>query len=303
MKVEKICGNCDKINMKRKKTNFYGIPTYECIQDCKYHKLDESGCKYHSFAKAGWTRTGFWIITAVAKILELDSDSKDIKLLFDLLFEYRTTGDDNKSTLFDDYDQSGRLVAENLLKAENKEEYATQIYNFYFIPIILLISDNKKEEALKEFFKMTEELKQAFNITSNVDLIKEGENITMGNNELLKINSILDIDNTEDFNILFNYIKNSTDDIKALYVEICDALKGLLDNQTSEEDKVAMLRKYYNSSIMVAIQDAKNPKSDHSSIKNIFGTMLLRINCEFNSYRTPDVTRKRVPLDIKASSR
>ena len=45
MKTEVICGNCNKINIKRKKTNFYGIPTYECINDCKYHKLDEQVVK------------------------------------------------------------------------------------------------------------------------------------------------------------------------------------------------------------------------------------------------------------------
>lgn len=289
MRNEKICGNCDKINLKRKKTNFYGIPTYECIKDCKYHKLDELGCRNHNFAKVGWQRTGFWIITAVCNILEFDLKEKDIQLLFNLLFDYRASDSENKDTILNDYDISGKLIANSLLSTENREELATEIYNFYFIPIILLISNNEFEEALRKFFTMTEELKETFNIESNIDLIKEGEHLTMGNNELLKINSILGIDDTEDFNILFDFIKNSDEETKMLYIEICDALKGLLNRQSSLDNKVAILRKYYNSSIRIAIVDAKNPKSDHTTIKNILSTMLIRINWEFDKDYSNDL--------------
>jgi hypothetical protein len=300
MKTEVICGNCNKINIKRKKTNFYGIPTYECINDCKYHKLDEPGCKEHKFAKTGWHRTGFWIITAVKDVLGKSNDDKVISLLFNLLFDYRTGNSENKDVILDDYDISGKLVAESIYRISNSIEIADHVYNTYFCEIAKCIENNETDKALQEFFSMVEDWKNTFGIRTETDLKKEGENITMGNNnELLRINSILNINESEDFNILFDYIKNSTDEVKLLYVEVCDALKNILVDKTDEE-KAIILNSYYNSFIKVAIKDAKSKHSDHSSIKSVLGTMLLKINSTCDHLPKRNTSFQRI---IKASNR
>lgn len=225
---------------------------------------------------------GLHIITAVAEILNLEDDA-NIKLLLASGIEYKESDNSLKEVLFEEYDITGKIIADNIKKMNIKEELATVIYNYYFLPMANLIREGKSQESLIIFANLVKELKEYFEIRGLIDLGDAIDYLKINNDDMLL--NIYNTTKTEEINIdnfinLNSFIINSQNEkLIANYIQVKESLNNLLDNCDTEELKKQIIRNYYFTYFKIMFMELENISDNTEEILTIMlGNMLISIN-------------------------
>lgn len=108
---------------------------------------------------------GYYIVTAVCEILELDEENIYIeyfKYVRDIVMPNLAYGPD----WIEDYEEFGPKVAELMRKAENREEIAGRILNECLNPFVELMMEGNIDKAITVYQEMFEREKVNFGLTS-----------------------------------------------------------------------------------------------------------------------------------------
>lgn len=302
--MAKYCGECALCDIKNKRRY---SDEYYCKDKKLYVSLtDRRADRCNSFIfdpscrnnKGSFKPSGFfYIVTAVNNILGLGSDSKLIKIMYNAGFLMKKDKDHALyEMLFNDYDITGSLIADELWKEKNKEEIATEIYNGYLLPIMNLIENKDNNAALKSYVKMIDDLKEKYSIGGEFDLkYVYDAAIDYEDDILCRTLSDQDLDvehNSDITSTLYNYFKNIQnpellDLYNAVGIEMTDIAYG------ENTDKI---NKYYSTYLKVLATDIKKNKLNEEEVMQQLNNLLFSIRVEktFNTSHENIVTRQRI---------
>ena len=293
--MDKICGICggwDK-NNKEKYGDRYWCEIkgdyvklkdkYETCRNFFFQPDRQEGYKSNEFKP--W---GLHIITLVYQLLGLEDD-EIIRDVIESGLDYKYSKDDFKDVLFEEYDITGKIIAENINRFPEKVkiEIANIVYNQYLKPMRDLILSNKKREALILYLELVRKYKESFKIEGLIDLNYIKHMLEIKDDELcVTLYNELD----EDENI-FNKIRNIAiyfekcinHNTKYKYYSVTEALGNILNSCSDENQIKSIINKYYNEFIIALENEILQDDScyDNSNrICNLLETMLIKLNSE-----------------------
>lgn len=122
-----------------------------------------------------------YITTVMCDILEYPDDCYYLNQLRD--FRNNVMQNDKKyADILYEYDTVGPLIAQNLKRdftAESDKEFIIQLFNFYILPTVRYIQDNKYEEAISRYQEMTKDLEEYYNIKPT-NIVPDNYDFTTG---------------------------------------------------------------------------------------------------------------------------
>lgn len=288
------CGGWDEKNPKSYKNDCYycrqryGGADYVDLNDSRQAKkcydnnrfiLNKDrikGFNFNSFKP--W---GLHLITAVAEILNLDNDAT-INLLLEKGIEYKGINDEFKDILFEEYDLTGKMIADKIKKSNNADEIATMIYNYYFIPMANLIKEGKSSESLVIFANLVNEFKKNYEIIGLIDLDYAIQYLEINNDELCKIlytytNNEFDISS---YNKLTSFIADSKNDkLLKIFIQTKDNLIDLIEYCDSDELREQIIKNYYFTYFKIMFKEIEIENNNTvETLTILLSNLLISIN-------------------------
>ena len=181
------CGSCESFFQMR---GNWDIP-YD-INDtvdgyCNFKKMRRSpsdSCSYH-FERGAYHSSCF-ITTVVCKILGYDDNCFALESLRGLRDDFMQPNEKYKEDLFE-YDTVGPQIATilgNDYKETKDDTVARNLYLTYILPASIEAKQDKPNNAITIYKRMTNMLKETYNIKSNEELLKEYDQSKGGHGHL-----------------------------------------------------------------------------------------------------------------------
>lgn len=166
MAYEDQCGSCKYLKDPRDTSRDYDEHD-TCKGYCEIHKTyyypDDKICSYYV------NRNGCFITTIVCKLLGYGDDCEILNTLRgfrtnimqkdpkykEMLYEYDTVGQQISNLLIRDFTKP---------KDELPDKFIVSLYNFYILPTANLVKEEKYDEAVEKYTKMTKSLEDYYSI-------------------------------------------------------------------------------------------------------------------------------------------
>lgn len=173
------CGSCENLYECDKYYNIIGPYNINdtdkgyCPTLKAFYYPDSSACSYYSKRKT--SSGGCFITTVVCKILGYDDNCFALESLRGLRDNFMQPNEEYKKDLFE-YDTIGPQIA-NILGndfIETKDQtVARELYLKYILPASIEASQDKPNNAITIYKKMTNMLKETYNIKTKEELLQE----------------------------------------------------------------------------------------------------------------------------------
>lgn len=294
--IEKVCGVCGGWDENNKQK--YGN-CYWCNIKNKYVRLNDkySVCSNFFFQpdrQQGYKRNEFkpWglhIITLVFHLLDLEGD-EIIRDVINTGLDFKNSDNDLKDILFEEYDITGKIIAENINRYPEKikAEIAKIIYNQYLKPMRELIADGKKQEALIMYLEMVINYKSSYNISGTLDIKYIIDILRLKNDELCMTfyNELEDNENAFDelFTIKDYFEKCKNSHTQFLYKQVCKSFDNIFNTCTDSESLTNIIQKYYEDfikQILIPIKEDVNKYTDvNRKVQYVLENTLNLLNTE-----------------------
>jgi len=188
------CGSCENFYECR---GYWDTP-YD-INDtekgyCDWYKTTyypDDSCTAHYKKRGSYSGSSCFITTVVCNILGYDDNCFVLESLRDLRDKYMQPNEDCKKDLYD-YDTVGPQIAEILDNDYNESKdttVANELYLKYILPAAIEAKQDRPNNAITIYKRMTNMLKETYNIKTNEELLEEYDQ-TKGGHGYIKTREI-----------------------------------------------------------------------------------------------------------------
>ena len=125
------------------------VSSWEWDNKCSYNYGKGCGIKENSNSSGGC-----FITTVTCEILDKKDDDKVMNGLRKFRDEVLQK-DEKYAEILQNYDVIGPIIAENLMKDENKEKIAETVYEHVLTPIASLVEAGENDKAVEAYYQMT----------------------------------------------------------------------------------------------------------------------------------------------------
>ncbi|MBQ9072498.1 MAG: hypothetical protein IJY25_05020 [Bacilli bacterium] len=136
----------------------------ECYRFCRaYSRSSSEAESAYRYSKEHTDGSGCYLTTMLCNILEMPDDNYYLETM--RKFRKNVLQKDEKyKPLLVEYDIVGPKIAEALNNDPLKYQIALKYFNEYIIPVINILRENKNDEAINLYMKMTNSLKNFYNL-------------------------------------------------------------------------------------------------------------------------------------------
>lgn len=305
----KYCGQCVLVD-KENKRSYYD--EYYCIEKKKYVSLSDSADRCRSFiydpdcgkTKGGFKPSGlFYIVTMINNILGLGNDDEMMKVLYEAGNNLQKSNNSLKDIIFEEYNISGKLIADKINKSKDKHELAANIYIVYLMPIVEELKNGNEQKALIDYLKMVDELKESFEIEGMIELDYVYNTALLFPSDALcrTVNDTLNLEDTTNLEILSNFMDGCTDiELVDTYQNVSNEFVDVVYSIENEIVRENFVKKYLNTFIRAMAYNIKNFNADDlDDLKLYLKNFLFYLRSENESkllHNDEDTSRNRLKI-------
>lgn len=170
--MAEICGECLYLDFNNK-DGYSSKDKYYCNEMHRYVEPTDRACRYYSYDKShnndknkgGYQPSGCYITTIIVEILGYEDNCEVLNILRNFRDTTLKTNIDYLPLLFE-YDKVGPIICEHIRNEKNNERFCLGLLQYFLIPCVQAIKEEKTEEAISIYQNMVMYLNDIFDLPS-----------------------------------------------------------------------------------------------------------------------------------------
>lgn len=185
------CAKCLYVEWNNKES-YTSKDRYWCKEKCRYIEPTDNACYAFLEDKSkkndgGYQPSGCYITTIIVEILGYEDNCEVLNVLRNFRDTTLKTNVDYLPLLFE-YDKVGPIICEYLRKEKNNYRFCLGLLQYFLIPCVKAIKEEKNEEAINIYQNMVMYLNDEFNLPSIEIKAPESYDLeTLGKGRIRKI--------------------------------------------------------------------------------------------------------------------